>query len=244
MAAPRVVGEYPDLKRQAIRSPVNPMDRSTIVSIFPVDIDEVKHTIFPGRFSIPAGSYEKPSILVVGASSWWRETDPEQPLLEVPQGSIQVANSIVIDYINGLFMCDMAESQPGLFYIPGALGLDIGQSPDECDLDRARAELAEKHQHLVDVAKTRQTTFFERLVSAGDEMWARSNHNPRCISELMRIAAAELKLDKQWAKDAIEIRKENCPACGELYDANFPICRHCQTVVDMDAYKKLGLARA
>lgn len=150
----------------------------------------------------------------------------------------------MIDYINGLFMCDMAESQPGIFFIPGAFGLDIGQSPDECDVDRARVGIAEKHQHLLDVAKTRQTTFFERLISAGDEMWARSNHNPRCISELMRIAAAELKLDKQWAKDAIDIRKENCPACGELYDANFPICRHCQTIVDMDAYKALGLQRA
>ena len=61
---PRVVGEYPDLKRQAIRSPVNPMDKATVVSVFPVKIDEVKHTIFPGRFIVEPGTYDEPAVMI------------------------------------------------------------------------------------------------------------------------------------------------------------------------------------
>jgi hypothetical protein len=60
-------------RRRIIRSAPNPTDKSTIVSIFPRLVDEIKHTIQPGRFIIMPGSVEKPSILVIGPSSWWRD---------------------------------------------------------------------------------------------------------------------------------------------------------------------------
>ncbi len=244
------VAEYPILKRAAIRSPVNPMDRSTIVSIFPVKIDEIKHTIFPGRFVIEPGTYEVPAILVVGSSSWWKESDPDQPLLEVPQGSTQVADSVVIDYSNGLYCCDMGEKRPGLFWIPGGLGLEKGPDGlpsgdvDQVDIVKARQELKESYQHLIDLALQKQRNWYEELVKQADAMWARSDHNPRCISGFMRIAADDLGLDKDWARDAVTMLKEKCPACGELRDANFPICQFCHTIVDMDTYKELGLEQA
>ena len=71
--------------RRTIRSPINPMDKSTIVSIYPREIDEVKHTIEPGRFHINAGSRDKPSSLVVGTSVWWKDIDPEQPRENDPE---------------------------------------------------------------------------------------------------------------------------------------------------------------
>src|SRR5690606_5117854 len=117
-----VVGQFPGLeafRRRTIRGPVNPMDKSTIVSIYPKEIDETKCTITPGRFIIPPGSYVRPSTLVVGPSSWWREIDEEQPLLEIPVSSIQLADSVLKDYCNGILGCNMADAMPGLFYVPG-----------------------------------------------------------------------------------------------------------------------------
>src|SRR3990167_5640556 len=94
-----LVGNFPGLgalARRVIRAPINPLDRSTVISIYPKDIVEVKHTIQPGIFKIPKGSYKVPSITVIGPSSWWRELDDSQPLLEIPVSSVQVADSIVI----------------------------------------------------------------------------------------------------------------------------------------------------
>src|ERR1700682_3034442 len=80
--------------RRLIRTSKNPLDKCTIVSIFPKAIDEVKHTIEPGKFHIAAGTFEEPAILVVGSSSWWKDIDVDQPMLEIPVSSIQIADSI------------------------------------------------------------------------------------------------------------------------------------------------------
>src|SRR5258708_6443678 len=68
--------------RRLIRQHKNPMDRCTIVSIFPKEINEVKYTIEPGRFHISPGTFENPSVLTVGSSSWWKDIDVDQPMLE------------------------------------------------------------------------------------------------------------------------------------------------------------------
>src|SRR5262245_46089951 len=115
------VGVFPgwrELNRRTQRAPVNPLDVSTVVSIFPFEIVETKPTLQPGKWTIPAGSFEKPSYTPIHPSSWWKEVDENQPLLELPVSSILVADSIVKDYCNGLLECDMATAMPGLFMIP------------------------------------------------------------------------------------------------------------------------------
>src|SRR5215813_5850728 len=107
--------------RRTQRAPVNPMDRATVISIYPMPLMEKKCTLQPGFFQVPAGSFDNPSTLIVGPSSWWREIDVEQPLLEIPVASILVADSIVRDYCVGLLGCNMGDAMPGLFYIPGEI---------------------------------------------------------------------------------------------------------------------------
>ena len=41
--------------RLAQRAAVNPLDKSTLVSVYPKDINSENVTIQPGKFSIPAG---------------------------------------------------------------------------------------------------------------------------------------------------------------------------------------------
>jgi|SRR6185295_3769413 len=216
------------MRRRTIRAEVNPLDKSTIVSIFPKEIHEIKHTIQPGTFHLSSGSVEKPSLLIVGPSSWWKEIDEEQPLLEIPNSSIQVADSIVKDYCNGLLGCNMSDCMPGIFWIPGSFTL---------------IELKKSYQHLLDKAKLNQDRYFSALVKLADSLWARTNGNPLVISDDMRMAAKLLNLNtKDWMKDFSMMQQTKCPACGSPRNSEFPVCPTCHAIVDKDRAKELGIA--
>ncbi len=228
-----VVGQFPlmsDIKRRTIRAPVNPLDKSTVVSIFPKLISERKPTIQPGIFEIQPGNYDKPSILVVGPSSWWKEIDENQPLLEIPHSSIQIADSIVKDYCNGILACDMGENMPGLFYIPGEWTVDKIKKEKKTELD---------------AANQKQRNWFTSLVRMADALWARSGGNPLTISEEMKIAARELNLiNKEWLKDSQTMELVRCQACGSLKNPLYPICSNCKAITDKEKAKELGLVFA
>jgi hypothetical protein len=213
------VGVFPgfrQLNRRTIRGPVNPLDKATVVSIFPKEINEKKVTLQPGEWTIRPGSYDAPAILVVGPSSWWREIDEEQPLLEIPVSSILIAESIVRDYCNGIFACNMVDSLPGLFYVPG-----------EHDMN----SIKKNYQNELDRAKARQNTFYSTLVKMADSLWARSNGNPLAVSDDMRMAAKELNLQtKDWMKDFQMVDMVRCFACGSLKNPLFPVCAACRAI--------------
>lgn len=213
------VGGFPGLQglnRRTIRGPINPLDKTTVVSIYPKDIRETKLTLSPGEWTIPAGTFEKPSVLVVGPSSWWRDIDEDQPLLEIPVSSIQIADSLVRDYCNGIFGCDMGASMPGLFYIPGSLTLN---------------DVRKSYQHELERSRNKQLKFFETLVKLADSLWARSNGNPLAISDDMRMAARELgHKTKDWMKDFQHIEMVRCKFCGSLKNPQYPICPTCKVV--------------
>lgn len=215
----RQVGEFSNHylnKRHLIRSPKNPMDKCTIVSILQKDIFEVKFTIEPGKFHIPPGTYENPSTLVVGSSSWWREIDVEQPMLEIPNSSIQVAESVIKDYANGLVGCNMEDAMPGLFFVLGEVKV---------------ADIKIKYKESLDVARTKQNKWFEVLISLADSLWANSNGNPLSIANEMRLAARELGLDtKPWLKDFQISQMVKCFACGGLRNPDFPVCPTCRAI--------------
>ena len=54
--------------RRTIRGPVNEFDKSTIISAYPKDIDEIKPGMQPGRFFIPAAPKDDISVAVFGSS--------------------------------------------------------------------------------------------------------------------------------------------------------------------------------
>lgn len=226
------VGAFPGLtsrRKRTIRAPINPMDKSTIISIFPKFIRERKPTIQPGVFEIQPGSYANPSILVVGPSSWWKEIDNEQPLLEIPTSSVAIAKSIVNDYCNGMLGCNMSTSKPGLFWIPGDFSL---------------MEINLKYKDLVEDAKLKQDTYYSTLIKLADSMWARTNGNPLCISDDMRLAARELNVStgKDWMKDFhITTEQSRCPACGSMRNSAYPVCPTCKAVIDVDRAKELKI---
>lgn len=217
-------------RRKTIRQAPNPMDRSTIVSVYPKDIKEVKHTIQPGVFHIPAGTSEKPTVVVIGPSSWWRDVNPDEPILEIPIHSIQIADSVINDYVQGLYAAKKGIAMPGLFFVPGALSVN---------------DVKIHHKERLATAVAMQKQWFKNLIDIADVLWSRSNGNPLAISQDMRIAARELQMvDKPWMANSKNLQLEPCPACGFFRDNRFPVCSNCKTVVDVKSYKERGLQAA
>lgn len=203
--------------RKLIRSPKNPLDVCTIVSIFPKDItNEDKPTLENGRFNIKAGTFDNPSVLVVTSHSWWKDYDPEQPILEIPVGSVQVAESIVKDYCNGLLGCNMSDAMPGLFYVLGA---------------HTKLEIQAKYKEKLNETKIKQDNWYRVLVRLADSLWSRTAGNPLAIWDLMRVAARELNLnDKPYLKDVQIAELVKCFACGSMRNPAYPICPTCKTI--------------
>lgn len=224
------VGEFPGIhgqNRRLIPAPKNPLDKSTIVSIFPKRIQERKATVSPGLFDVPPGSFDKPAILVVGTSSWWKEIDDTQPLLEIPVSSISVADSVVKDYCNGLLACNMSDQMPGLFYLPG-----------EWNAESVKKE----HQPIILKYLAFQRKWFLELVRIADILWSRSNGNPLSISEDARLACKELNItQKPWLGDLQTAELVRCVACGSLRNGQFPVCPTCKAVADPELAKKLNI---
>jgi len=215
--------------KRTVRAPVNPMDKSTVISILPYEVDEKKPTIFPGRFRIPPGTVEKPGLLVVGPSSWWRELDEKQPLLEIPVSSYNVADSIVKDFCIAQLGCNMGDKKPGLFFLVGEIDHKI---------------LMEKHLGELKAADEKQRNWFLALVKVADILWSRTSGNPLAISNDASYAAKVLQLDKPWMQDFKTMQMVNCPACGSLRANQFPVCSNCKTILDPEKYKALGLKQA
>ena len=217
-----------NIHKRTIRAPINPLDKSTVVSIFPIALDETKITLQPSVYKLPPGSLEKPSLLIVTSASWWRELDDEQPLLEIPVSSIQVADSIVRDYCNGSYMCDMAEKMPGLFYIPGEFTVE---------------KIKKEHANLLIDADKKQKEWYKALVNRADVYWARTNGNPLAVSDLQRLAARELgQTNKPWMTNFMTpVSLTNCPACGMLINNKYPMCQNCKTIINEAQFKALGL---
>jgi len=201
--------------RRLIRSVKNPMDRCTIVSIFPKEIEETKHTIEPGKFKIPAGTFENPAILVVGSSSWWKDIDVDQPMLEIPVSSIQIAESVIKDYANGMLGFS-GDAMPGLFFVLG---------------EHTAAEIKLKYKAKLEETKLKQDRWYMILVKLADSLWARTGQNPLAIWDEMRLAARSLNLnDKPWLKDYYVMEKVPCKACGTLKNPDYPVCQVCKAV--------------
>lgn len=213
------------LNRRTVRGPVNPLDKTTVVSVYPKEIRQRFDTVDPPEYFVPGGTPENPGLLVVGSGSTWQDIDPDRPLIEVPLSSPVIAEAIVRDSCNTLYGADPGQA-PGLFFILGDVKLPTV-------LKDYKAEIAK--------AVAKQNNWYNFLIRIADSLWARSNGNPLAISDDMRFAANQLnKMDKDWLKDFQAVEKVRCAACGSFKDPKYPICAFCK-YGDADAVKKLGL---
>lgn len=204
-------------KRKTIRRYKNEYDKCTIVSIYPRDITELKHTIEPNRFFIPAGTLSNPSMTEIGSASWFREIDEVQPILEIPVSSVQLAESIINDSINGMVACNMGTHRPGLFFVPGLI-------------EGGKEELFARFEKKILEVDQYQKNWFALLVKLADSMWARTNGNPLVIWDVQKLAATELGMDKPWLKHFQAVDLVKCAACGGMKNPLYPVCPSCRYI--------------
>lgn len=214
-----------------IRTPVDPSDRSTIVSIYNYQIVEKKVSVIPGRFVIPAGTVEKPAVCVVGAAVWNKEIPDHERIaqvIQVPIFSASLAKSIVNNYCQAVLGA-AANARPGLFWVSGV---------------KTSEDVLKLHKKELDKAKEMQHQWYLNLVQMADIDWARTNGNPRAVPGSAKVAAEQLKLDKPWMKDFNTIKMGDCPACGSKRATQYPVCANCKTIIDPAAFKALNLQMA
>lgn len=213
-------------QRKITRGNPNPLDVSTIVSIFPQDVHEYKPTCFPGEFWIPKGTYEKPSVTHIGQSYWVAGGVGDMPEIEVPQSSIVMADSIIKDFANSLFGITVGVKVPGLFYVLG------------------KQEVKDIKKELLDTAKRKQDEWFHELVRVADILWVRTNGNPTAVSELNILAGKTLGMEKPWMSKVLHQEMTKCVACQTLINASVIVCPNCKVIVDKKRFDEMKLAFA
>lgn len=210
------------------RTPAALGDVHTIVSIFPKRIKEIKVTLDPGEFTIPAGSLEEPGVLHVYSSVHWRTMGADMEPAEVTTPSVIIADSIIKDYVNSLIEIKVGTSGPGLFYVEGK------KTPEE---------IKKNHQNLLKAAEERQKRWFTSLVLMADSLWARSGGNPVAVPTDCKLAAEYLGLKtKPYLQDFNTLQMITCVNCGSMRNPKYPTCPSCHQVVDQKLFKELGLA--
>jgi hypothetical protein len=216
------------------RRPKNPLDKSTIISVYPYEIRVHNHTSFPSDHVIPAAPDGDFAIAIVESTYWVKEMGEGQPYLEVPTDSIRVAESIIRDWQNSLPGYIPNQADAGLFFIPGPFTKET--------ILKFVDEHGKKFPQLLEEARIRQKNWYGGLVNLADKDWARTSGNPLAVSNLSRMAAERLGLkDKLWMANFAAIEKKNCQFCGTLLNPAFPICPNCKSVVNETRAKELGM---
>ena len=205
---------------------IDKQDKSTVISFFPLPITEEKPGLYPGRFALPASNGKDPSLLIVGQSVHYVDVGEDRPLVEIPHQSVEIARSIVED----LIAAQLAISdgiRPGLAFLRGEYTLP---------------ELKTKHSAVLQKLRSEHRLWYQELVKLADDDWQKY-HKHTVISDLQRIAARDLNLEREWLMASIESEPQFCPACGTRVQSGVVVCSSCRCIIDVAKYKTLTFAQ-
>lgn len=199
-------------------------DFCTIVSIMPLAIHEEKPSVQPGVFDIPAADENDFSILHVGPGVAYIYIDMHRGQMPKNYSSKTMAESVINDMLNGGLMIS-PDARPGVFYVEGKL------SHEECLKN-------EEFKTKMIAAKAQQLKWFQKLVARADDSW-KKNGQHKLITDMERAAARRLKIRREWIETFSPADLINCPGCGEFVSNKFAFCKHCKTVINLEAAKSL-----
>ena len=224
-------------KRVISLLPRNPADKTTIVSIYPREIVDVKPTLFPSRFVVPAALIGDFSLLVIeGASYFIPSMIEKQPPTEVQVNSLALAESILHDSIPSMNLVT-SESRPGVFCINGEWTRKNIKDYKHAD--------GRSFDELITLARQWQQNYWTSVIDEADFFWSQGA-NPKVIPDDAKLAAKILNLEKvkPWMNNVVASELVPCIACGAMKNPVYPICQVCKTVNDPDKVKALGLVFA
>lgn len=211
------------------RRPVEPA--ATVISLVPFAIEETKPGMTPSRFYIDPAPRDGFTCLKVTKCSHGVYLDEFRPVLVVPTAPEEVAQALCYDYKKGQLGIELTVAEPGLFWVPG-------------DYAGAEHHKALEAQYAAELREARalQVNWFKRLVELADDMWSKF-HRRSMISEMQRIAASILKLEREWLIDVeIAASLSECPVCYEKVHPRAIVCRSCNAILNEAEYAKRKFA--
>jgi hypothetical protein len=198
---------------------------STVISLVPIDINEEKPGLFPGRYKIPASDMRIPSILHVSHAKHFVYLDESRGSLGVPSPSDQVAKSIVDDWIESQLGID-EDSRPALFWVPDELSKDMV-------IEKFKVEIAKR--------LLSQRRWFLNLAMLADNDWT-NYHKHNVISAFQRKCADIIgwnPIDHEWMAPMTTMESTPCPFCGNQVPKGFSRCGNCKEVINPRLEKEI-----
>lgn len=196
--------------------------KATIISLFPLEINEPKPGLYPGYFVIPAAPLGDFSYLVVGDAVFYQESKNEQ-MLTIRTPFHILAESIVHDFMTGHVGRVIGEAEPGVFWVPGGY--------DNKKLIKA------KFQNEIDEAEKKQLRWFEELVRMADDVFQRTQRHSS-VNQLQRLAAKRLGISRPWGLRTGD-SENTCPFCKFEVPFGAVRCPNCREIINKDAYDKI-----
>jgi len=210
-----------------------PDNAATVVSLVPFLIDESKPGMTPSRFYIEPAPKGLFSALLVTGCRHGVYLDEFRPVLVVPTSPEEVAEAICYDYKRGQLGLVVGEAEPGLFWVPG----------DFQHVDKHK-ELVARHQAEFRDAHAKQINWFKSCVALADDVWSKFKQRSM-VSKMQKIAAMELKLEREWLIDAeVTASMSECPVCFGKVHPKALVCRSCNAILNEEEYKKRKFAQA
>jgi len=202
-------------------------DESTVFSIAPFEVYDMKPGILPGNYRIPKCTDAKyPSRLVVSKGIHIMYVGGRKTPIKIDTPSFQIAKAIVDDCISSQMWCTPGVENPGLIWFQG---------------DVSEEDFLIKNKNFYDDLIERQRRWFLRICKETDNEWGRYK-NHRVVSDTARFASRALGLDPEWMASDEVYGFNKCPACSTMNDKSNVICSNCKLIFDSEAYKKLTFA--
>lgn len=199
--------------------------KSTIVSLYPLSINEHKPGLYPGYFYIPAAPEGDLSFLVVGDAIFYSENKNDRMVAVTTPFHVladSIVNDFMVNHIGRVIGENGPVAEPAVFYVPGAWR----------DKETIKIEFAEE----IENAHRKQMNWFGEIIKIADEVFARTSRHSS-VSELCRIAARRLNIQRPWTIDVTG--SDKCPFCKTTLPYGAVKCPNCREVVDRTGYETL-----
>lgn len=201
---------------------------ATIVSLLPYDLIESKPGLNPNEFTVHKAEPGKFSLTVIPDNVYYLiNPDPLSDAkdvrhIKVPVPAMELAQSIINDYVNALLAVSQPDAVPGIFVVSGSYS--------------DKKEVGIKFMKEIMVYRQAQNSWFTNLVNIAEDTWSKT-HSPVGISDLQRSACRMLELKRDWLNPLPSEQIEKCPICISPINPGALKCLACGHILDKKAYE-------